>query len=299
MIIRNLFESNTISVPSGAGEFLSLFEESKEIVCKAIIDTNPYAICLMLSGGDDSVTALQVALILGIRIDFVIHGITGTGLPEVKIYVRAVCKKFNLPLIEADAGTAFEEYVRRKGFFGKGVDAHRFSYHILKQTPFEAAISKHIRKRIPGRKIILLNGVRVEESDSRTDNFGDNPYRERKNNLWVNIIHWWTKKECLELLEQQTFQRSPVAIALGRSGECNCGTMQSEADRIAASEFNPNWGGWLLNLRREITRKFGWDINQNPNKETLKLMKQEAQKLSDFMPMCIGCKTKQYKIFEP
>lgn len=296
-IIRNLFETNTITVPAYAGQFVQLLEESRDIVCKAIIDINPYAIGLLLSGGDDSITALQVALMLGVKIDFVMHGVTGTGLPEVKIYVHQVCERLGLRLIEADAGTAFEDYVHRKGFFGKGADAHKFSYHILKVNPFDRAISKYIRKGVPGRRIILLNGVRVEESDNRADNFGDNPYRWQKNNYWVNIIHWWNKKDCLQLLEQCRFQRSPVAVALGRSGECNCGTMQSDADRLAAAEFNPDWGKWLQALRNEVTRKFGWDINQNPNKATLAAIKAEAAKMPEFMPMCVGCKSKRNKIY--
>jgi len=213
MIIRNLFESHKIEVPSGVGEFLELLEESKDIVCKAIVEVNPYAIVLMLSGGDDSITALQVALMLGVKIDFVIHGVTGTGLPEVKQYVRETCNRLGFKLLEADAGTAYEDYVMRKGFFGKGTDAHKFSYHILKVNPFDTVISRYIRKGVAGRKIMLLNGVRVEESDNRADNFGDNPYRWQKNNYWVNIIHWWNKTDCLKLLISTNFNRSPVAIA--------------------------------------------------------------------------------------
>lgn len=292
-IVRNLFETNVLAAP--AGPLQSNFEESKEIVAKAIIEVNPYAICLMLSGGDDSITALKVALMLGVKIDFVIHGITGTGLPEVKEYVRRVCDELGMRLIYADAGNAFEDYVRRKGFFGKGNDSHKFSYHILKAGPFRKCISKYIRKGVPGRKLILLNGVRVEESDNRADNFGDNPYRWDENNYWVNIIHWWTKKECLELLSYEGFKRSPVAIALGRSGECNCGTMQNDADRIAANNFNPVWGRWMQNLRNEVTRKFGWDINQAPNKKVLEAIKAEAKRLTDLMPMCVGCKNQNQK----
>jgi 3'-phosphoadenosine 5'-phosphosulfate sulfotransferase (PAPS reductase)/FAD synthetase len=294
-IFRNLFETNRIEVPKCTGEMLQLFEESKSIVCKAIIDINPYAICLMLSGGDDSITALQVAIMLGVKIDFIIHGVTGTGLPEVRAYIQQVAGRNNIRMIYADAGTSFVDYVRRKGFFGVGADAHKFSYHILKVNPFDRAISRYIRKGVSGRKIMLLNGVRVDESDNRADNFGDNPYRWQKNNYWVNIIHWWNKADCLQLLEAESVQRSPVAIALGRSGECNCGTMQSEADRIAASQFNPEWGKWMQELRREITRQHGWDINQNPSKERMKEIKQQIAAQSDFMPMCVGCKAVKYK----
>lgn len=266
LVKRTLFETESLILPACSPNLVIRFEESREIVGRAMIDIQPYAVCLMLSGGDDSITALLVALMLGVKIDFIIHGVTGTGLPEVRLYVAEVAAKFKIPILYADAGNAFEEYVLRKGFFGVGTTAHEYSYHILKVNPFDTTISKNIRKAVPGRKLLLLNGVRVEESENRADNFGDNPYRWQKNNYWVNIIHWWTKKECLQLLEECNFQRSPVAIALGRSGECNCGTMQTEADRIAAGAFNPAWGLWMKNLRKTVIKKWGWDIGQTPSK---------------------------------
>jgi len=250
----------------------------------------------MLSGGDDSITALKVALMLGVRIDYIIHGVTGTGLKDVRKYVHSVAELCNIKLIEANAGSAFEDYVKRKGFFGVGTTAHSFSYHILKVNPFDRAISKYIRKGVPGRKILLLNGVRVEESDNRADNFGDNPYRETRNNIWVNIIHWFTKKECLTLLEAENFKRSPVAMALGRSGECNCGTMQDEAGRIACSMYDPEWGEWMKSIRRYVIQNFGWDISQNPNKKRMQEIRDEVAKLDTFQPMCVGCKAQQLKL---
>lgn len=265
--------------------------ESMDIVQRAIIENQPYAVCLMLSGGDDSITALKVALMLGVRIDYIIHGVTGTGLKDVRKYIHHVADLTGITLIEANAGTAFEDYVKRKGFFGVGASAHSFSYHVLKSAPFEMAISRHIRKGVPGRKILLLNGVRVEESENRADNFGDNPYRERANNIWVNIIHWFTKKQCLELLEAENFKRSPVAIHLGRSGECNCGTMQNEAGRMACGNYDPEWREWMMAIRKYCVAKFGWDINQNPNKKALLEMKAQTDKMDAFMPMCVGCKS--------
>lgn len=292
----NLFEDRyKLNIPTNTNH-TDLLIESKQIVEKAIIDNKPYAVGIMLSGGDDSITALQVAIMLGVKIDFIMHGVTGTGLKDCRKYVQEVSKNVNIPLIEADAGSAFEDYVKRKGFFGKGKDAHKFSYHILKTNPFEKALSKNIIRGQRGKKILLLNGVRVEESDNRMDNFGDNPYRTRNQQIWVNIIHWWSKKECLELLDSEGVKRSPVAIALGRSGECNCGTMQNEADRITAAEYDPEWKEWMWDIRKFCISKFGWDIGQNPSKKRLAELKQESCNISDDMPMCVGCKSRQNKL---
>ncbi|MFD1632015.1 phosphoadenosine phosphosulfate reductase family protein [Pseudopedobacter beijingensis] len=289
-------EPHILKIPCVTHGLEDMIKESGEIVQKAIIDYNPYSCVLMLSGGDDSITALHVAIMLGVRIDFIIHGVTGTGLPAVRKYVHKVAELLKIKIIEADAGTTFEDYVKRKGFFGKGKDAHTFSYHLLKVNPFNRVISKYIRKGISGRKILLLNGVRVEESENRADNFGDNPYRIYGSDIWVNIIHWWTKRQCLQLLESNNFERNPVSVSLGRSGECNCGTMQSDTDRQAASDFDPIWGKWLLDIRRYCIKTFGWDINQNPKKETLLRIKAEASKLNEFMPMCVGCKSRQLSL---
>jgi 3'-phosphoadenosine 5'-phosphosulfate sulfotransferase (PAPS reductase)/FAD synthetase len=295
----NLFgKAPLLSAPNHIQESLIVrVEESKEIVQRAITEHKPYAIGLMLSGGDDSITALHVAIMLGVKLDFIMHGVTGTGLKDCRKYVHDVADNMSLKLIEADAKDAFEKYVKRKGFFGVGKTAHCYSYHILKTNPFESALSKNIVKGKPNRKVILLNGVRVEESDNRMDNFGEQTERIRKNQIWVNIIHWWSKKECLDLLCSENIKRSPVAVSLGRSGECNCGTMQNEADRIACAEYDKEWGEWMWDLRKYCIQKFGWDIGQNPKKELIDEIKQRTKKMSDFMPMCVGCKAKQGKLF--
>lgn len=292
-------DEHILQMPSITHNLDERLIEAKDIVQKAIIDNNPYAVCLMLSGGDDSITALKVALMLGVKIDFIIHGVTGTGLKDVRKYVHSVSVLCGIKIIEADAGTAFEDYVKRKGFFGVGTTAHSFSYHILKADAFRHAVSKYIRKGQEGRKILLLNGVRVEESDGRADNYGDNPYRQdpaSPKNIWVNIIHWFTKKECLELLQAESFKRSPVAIALGRSGECNCGTMQDEAGRLACAQYDPEWGEWMKSLRKYVIQKHGWDIGQNPNKKRMQEIRDEVSALETFQPMCVGCKAQQLKI---
>ncbi|KQC02066.1 hypothetical protein [Pedobacter sp. Hv1] len=265
-------------------------QQSFEILKKAMFMADPYAVCVLVTGGDDSLTALKIAMMFGVKIDYIIHGVTGTGLKDVRLFVNSLSDKHKIKLLTADAGSAFEDYVNRKGFFGVGHSAHSFSYHILKTNPFDRTISKYIRKGVSRRNIILINGVRVEESENRADNYGDNPFRWQGRNLWVNIAHWFTKKQCLELLSSENEQRSPVSIALGRSGECNCGTMQNEASRIACSEYDPEWGLWMKNLRKHIVQKFGFDIHQNPNKKTIAAINKASEKINEFMPMCVGCK---------
>ncbi|WP_162918495.1 phosphoadenosine phosphosulfate reductase domain-containing protein [Taklimakanibacter deserti] len=120
----------------------------------------------MVSGGKDSAASHQVARELGVKIDAVIHGNTRCGIPETSQFVRDTYGAMG-EFIEADAGTAYEAYVMRKGFFGKGIDAHGFAYRILKADPFRAAISKHFRKRKRGVRVMLLNGARKADGSRR------------------------------------------------------------------------------------------------------------------------------------
>lgn len=51
-----------------------------------------------------------------------------------------------------------------------------------------------------------------------------------------------------------------------------------------------------MNLRRVVTQKFGWDIGQSPSKQALQELKKQAATLSDFMPMCVGCKARKQPV---
>ena len=258
---------------------------SKEIVEKAIADYKPYAIVLMLSGGDDSMTALTVAKYLNIPFTHIMHGVTGTGIEETYEYVKQVVSKEDAVYIEANAGNAYVNYVMRKGFFGAGLSAHAFSYHILKQDHFEKAISKHIRQGKPGRKILFVNGARRSESENRKKTM-INPIKitiRRPNDIWVNIVNDWHKPECLEFLNAENIIRNPVSIQICRSGECMCGTMQSKADRIEASCIFPKWGKWIDELEKVVKEKHGFGWGENMPKP------RDERQLDLFQPMCVGC----------
>jgi 3'-phosphoadenosine 5'-phosphosulfate sulfotransferase (PAPS reductase)/FAD synthetase len=263
---------------------------SKDIIDRAIIDFKPKAIVMMLSGGDDSITAYKVAQELGVKFDLVIHGKTGTGIEETTDYAINFTQKQGDKLVIADAGFAYERYVLRKGFFGVGYDAHAMAYHILKIEHFRKAVSHNLRKRRRNFPILFINGARWQESKNR-ERLKDKPYRQdpaQKNNIWVNIINDWSKEDCMGYLGGNSIKRNPVSVALCRSGECFCGTMQNLEDYAAAKEFSPSWGRYMDSLRKEVKKKFPWDWGQNINKQHH--MEMKGQIRMDFQPMCEGCK---------
>lgn len=271
-----------------------MLENSREIVQRAISEHNPYAKVALFSGGNDSLLLLEILKELGIKLDFIIHVHTGTGLPQTLEFVRKIGDAHESTYIEASAGKSYENYVLRKGFFGKGVDAHAYAYHVLKAEHLRKAISKYIRQGKRNRKILLFNGVRVEESDNRKYNFGKEeitPEAGRLNDIWVNVIHWWTGEQKDKYLDGNNIERSPVSKELGRSGECMCGTMQGSLDRVAAKKFCPAWGKWLEDLEKAVIEKgFPWKWGENINK--YHHMEMNGQ-LNMFQPMCVGCKALQ------
>lgn len=263
---------------------MGTLDDAKKILQAAIYQINPTHIVSMVSGGKDSACSHAVAEELGVKIDLILHGNTRCGITETSQFVKDYYGRLGPDFAEADAGTAYEDYVLRKGFFGKGVSAHAYAYRVLKATPFRKAISKYIRQGKRDIRVLLLNGARKDESPNRKANLQvtrQDP--AAKNNIWVNLIHNFTQEDRDAYLDSRKVPINPVAKALCRSGECMCGTMQSHAERIEAAALYPTWGNWLSNLEAEAIKRhgFGWGEPFPKKRKELPLL--------DFMPMCIGC----------
>lgn len=262
--------------------FAAALESSAAILKAAVERFSPTHVVSMVSGGKDSAASDQMARELGARIDFVLHGNTRCGIPETTDFVRQTYGALG-DYVEADAGTAYEDYVLRKGFFGKGVGAHGFAYRVLKATPFRKAISKHLRKGRKGVRILLLNGARKDESENRQKHL--EVWRQdpaAPGNIWVNLIHDWSQDQRDTYLTSHGTPINPVAKALCRSGECMCGTMQTKAERIEAAALYPTWGARLAELEREAIRLhgFGWG---DP------FPRRDERQADLFQPMCKDC----------
>lgn len=190
--------------------------------------------------------------------------------------------------LEADAGDSYVNYVMRKGFFGKGSMAHNYSYNILKSNHFKRVVSENLRKKQRNFPILFINGARQNESERRKVTM-ISPYHATKafpNNIWVNIINHWENHEVIDFLEGCGICRNPVSVQLCRSGECMCGTMQTEGDRVEAGLFFPKWRKWLNELETAVKAKHGFGRNDTgPPKPVIPTMQMDL-----FQPMCTGCK---------
>ena len=262
----------------------SKIAEGADIVRRAVAEFNPTHIVSMVSGGKDSAASDQVARELGLKIDLVVHGNTRCGIPETSQFVQEHYGHLDSDYIEADAGTAYEDYVLRKGFFGKGIAAHGFAYRVLKAQPFRKAISKAIRQGKRGVRILLLNGARQDESENRQKNLKE--WRQdpaSPGNIWTSLIHGWSQDVRDDYLKSRGVAINPVAEQLCRSGECMCGTMQTKAERIEASFAYPKWGEWLDALDAEVIAKHGYGWGE-PFPKARKAATDEL-----FQPMCKDC----------
>jgi len=281
-----------------------LLDKSLKIYRDAEKKFKPDAVVSMVSGGNDSAVAYHVAKEIGIPMDYIIHLNTGTGIQETTDFVRSYYGNQPVEYLEANAGDAYEKYVRRKGFFGRGFIAHTYAYHILKAGPLQKVISKHIRKGKRGVKVLLLNGARADESANRKINLPDvfNIDPSQNGNIWVNIIHHWSKEDCKEYLRTRDVKINPVTKNLCRSGECMCGTMQSDEDRYEASLLYPKWGEWLDNLQDEVVKKFPWkwgreqpDWYKDLSKGQMGIFGEHEKYSHQFQPMCVDCKVNSNK----
>jgi 3'-phosphoadenosine 5'-phosphosulfate sulfotransferase (PAPS reductase)/FAD synthetase len=262
----------------------SAIERSAELLHQAISEFQPTHIVSLVSGGRDSAASDEVARMVGTKVDFIMHGRTGAGIEETTEFVIDEYGNKGPNFILADAGTKYEAYVTRKGFFGVGREAHNFSYRILKKDPFTAALSREIIQRRRGFRVMLLTGARKGESDNRMINLPLSKIDKGK--LWFNPLYYWSAGERDQLLEAQGVRINPVAKQLCRSGECMCGTMQSQADRMEASVLYPRFGAKINELDRIAKRKFGFGWGdpfpkpRDPN---------QIDMFDDFQPMCVGC----------
>lgn len=259
-------------------------QDSAAIAKRAVEEINPTHIVSMVSGGKDSAASHAVAQALGLKIDLIIHGNTRCGIPQTSEWVERNYGHGPVDFEVSDAGTAYEDYVLRKGFFGKGVGAHGFAYRILKAQPFRKTISRQIRQGRRGIRIMLINGARKDESENRRKSLSvmrADP--AAPNNVWVNLIHNWTQEDRDRFLLVNATPIKPVAKALCRSGECMCGTMQSKAERTEAAVLYPEWGRWLDSLEAEVRRLHGFGWGETFPRKT------PSDRSVAFQPMCKDC----------
>jgi 3'-phosphoadenosine 5'-phosphosulfate sulfotransferase (PAPS reductase)/FAD synthetase len=260
---------------------------------------DPYAKVLMFSGGKDSMATWEVCKALGVKLDFVMHINTGIGIPETTEFVKSWGNDCGVPFIETSAGSTYDDYVIRKGFFGVGTgfnSAHSMAFRLLKRVALTAACSS-IRQRKRNRPILLINGARTAESANRMENMAGkyikcDRYTKGKpasSNWWVSPLLDWSDDDRDTFLQERRCPINPVSKAICRSGECMCGTTQGSIARAEASDYSPRFKERIDRIDEIGRRLHGWGWGE-PMPKQLALEKKGQLRLFDDSPMCFSCR---------
>lgn len=181
----------------------------------------------LFSGGHDSLTSTALAAEHP-KFTAAVHINTGIGIEETREFVRETCKEWGWPLIELHAEAKYEDLVLNRGGFPRGPKSHNSMYWYLKQK----SLDKLIRETKSDRKdrVLLVTGIRVEESVRRMNAAISVPMRRDGASVWVNPILDWTGVDCSRFIDDAGLKRNPVVDLLHRSGECLCGALAGEEE---------------------------------------------------------------------
>lgn len=129
-----------------------------------------------------------------------------------------------------------------QGFPGPG-GGHRAAYSRLKERQVERLVRETKAELDAPRtaRVALLSGARVGESMRRRRTNAGPGYRQRKAQLWVNPLQWWTNEEMRAYRREHDVKVSDVAALLHRSGECNCGSYIGKNERRDVLALYPDW----------------------------------------------------------
>jgi 3'-phosphoadenosine 5'-phosphosulfate sulfotransferase (PAPS reductase)/FAD synthetase len=181
----------------------------------------------LFSGGHDSLTSTSIAA-QHPRFTAAVHINTGIGIEETRQFVRDTCKREGWPLIEMfPDGKTYEDLIMEKGFPG-GPKSHNSMYYYLKQRQVNRLVREH--KRGYWGRVVLVTGIRVEESARRTKAAIAVPALRKGAQVWVNPILDWSGVDCSRHIDAEGLQRNEVVDLLHRSGECLCGALANKKE---------------------------------------------------------------------
>jgi 3'-phosphoadenosine 5'-phosphosulfate sulfotransferase (PAPS reductase)/FAD synthetase len=230
----------------------------REIVNRAIAEHEPVARVVLFSGGNDSAGLLHLLWHAGF-VDYAAHVNTGIGIPQTRDFVFDFCRTYGIPLKEYHPKLSYRELVLTYGFPGPG--AHALPYRYLKERVFDQIV----REAKTGwfSRVMLLTGVRLEESNRRKKNVVD---IERDGcAVWVAPILDWTKDDLRAYREANGVPESEVAALLHMSGECLCGAFAHKDEIKDLEAFYPEVARRIHALEDDVRaagqKRCVWGVN--------------------------------------
>ena len=198
--------------------------DARRILTAAIEEHNPSHIFGMLSGGHDSLCACHVAS-QHPRFSGVVHIHTGIGIRETRRHAYECAKAFGwyFRLYRPRKGNRYHEIVVQHGFPGPFM--HRRLYIRLKERSIRNMEREH---RVKGRRIMLVTGVRKQESRRRMGTVSE--VNREGNRVWCAPITNWSSADKHAYMSAHAIPENRVTQLLCMSGECLCGAFASPGE---------------------------------------------------------------------
>lgn len=229
------------------------------IISDAVREYRPVKVIGLFSGGHDSLTACHIAA-RHPAFSYAAHINTGIGLPETRDFVRetSVAQGWNLhEYFALKCGQSYEDIVAKHGFPGPG--QHSTMYIRLKERALRVAIREAKEGHSRRATVLLISGVRFQESDRRMGY--KEPVTREGSKIWVNIINDWSKIDCGRYMKNNNIQRSPVVDLIHKSGECLCGAFAKPGEFEELALFFPEYAAYIKSLKCAKGRQWGWGAN--------------------------------------
>lgn len=244
------------------------------LLIQAIDQHQPRHIFAMLSGGNDSVVALDVArrhpqFSAAVFVD------TGINVPGAEERVAQLCRGLGVELLVYRAmdnrradntldPQDYDEMVREYGFPGSTTIGHGKMFNRLKGRAFERLVREHRGDR--GGRVMLVSGSRKSESARRDRNV--KAVKAVGGTIWVAPLWDWSTRQRDQYLATMGLPRNPYSPLIGVSGDCLCGAYAKPGQLAAVRRHFPCVGRRLDALAeqtREAGMPWGWEDSPPAN----------------------------------
>lgn len=238
----------------------------------------------LFSGGHDSLTSTALAA-KHPAFTAVVHIYTGIGIGRTHEFVHTTCEQQGWPLIEVKAPAGkYEELVLTRGGFPGGVQSHNSMLFYLKQQPLARWFAT-----VEGRAG-FVTGIRKQESVRRMGAGISVPVRPDGRKVWVSPILDWTSIDCGRFIAAEGLPRNPVVDLLHRSGECLCGALARQEERLEIARWFPVENRRINELELECERRgILASVWAGRNAERLTEGQQQMFSSAAYAPLCTSC----------
>jgi 3'-phosphoadenosine 5'-phosphosulfate sulfotransferase (PAPS reductase)/FAD synthetase len=203
---------------------------------------------VMFSGGRDSLATLEYVRRLAERAGVevtALHADTTAGFPEVEDYVREVCDRMGVPLVNVRPTHDYFDIAKRWGIPGV---RSRWCCETLKIAPMR----RYLATVEPPK--VIYDGIRAAESSLRAK-YTPVWFHPAFRSICVSPLFGWSDDQVRAYIERNGLPQSPAA-KLGTSAECWCGAYKCKADFEALLKVHPDIFDKLVEVEKAQDGEF-------------------------------------------